>query len=273
MSGRAGVDDYSLAPLRYVARFGETNLAVGTCFFYQHAAGLHLITNWHNVTGRHPVTLELLDKTHAAIPDSFQIQVHHKGKLGRWRPATGSLYVDTERQQPRWLVHPQHGRHVDVVAMRVNLDDASECFPINTLDDTPDMVTRVGEDVFVLGYPKGITGGGFLPIWKRGSVATEPEVDRDDLPNFLIDTATREGMSGAPVIARSNSGSYRNTSGSTTMAIAGPGIGRPTKLLGIYSGRLPGRSELDAQLGIVWKARVVDEIVAGQRSGQTSDCE
>lgn len=63
------------------------------------------------------------------------------------------------------------------------------------------MLLRVATDVFVLGYPKGISGGGEFPIWKRASIATEPDIQLGTLPKMLVDTATREGMLGAPVIA------------------------------------------------------------------------
>jgi hypothetical protein len=101
----ARVDDYSLVPLRLIARFRDTDLAVGTCFFYQHASGLHLITNWHNVTGKNPNTLELLDEKNAGIPDRLHIDLHQKGQLGRWRSATLRLYGDDTFDRPNWLVH------------------------------------------------------------------------------------------------------------------------------------------------------------------------
>jgi hypothetical protein len=57
-------------------------------------------------------------------------------------------------------------------------------------------------DAFVLGYPRGMSGGGHFPVWKRATIATEPDIDLDGLPRFYIDTATREGMSGSPVYAQ-----------------------------------------------------------------------
>ena len=141
------------------------------------------------------------------------------------------------------------------------------------MGNAPDMRERIGEDVFVLGYPRGLTGGALLPIWKRGTIATEPMFDHHQLPRFLIDTATREGMSGAPVIARANSGSYQDTSGVSVMALRSQNLSPPTKFVGIYSGRIPGAIDLEAQVGIVWKARVVEEIVLGGQQGLTDDCE
>ena len=64
------------------------------------------------------------------------------------------------------------------------------------------MFLRVSADVFVLGYPRGISGGRGFPI----SIATEPKIDLDGVPKLLIDTATREGMSGGPVIAVAHNG-------------------------------------------------------------------
>jgi hypothetical protein len=37
----------------------------------------------------------------------------------------------------------------------------------------------------------------------------------------------------------------------------------------VYSGRL-GHGELEAQLGNVWKAKAVDEVVQGQTKGKSS---
>jgi hypothetical protein len=33
------------------------------------------------------------------------------------------------------------------------------------------------------------------------------------------------------------------------------------KLLGVYSGRLPGQDEFEAHLGIVWKKSIINEII------------
>ena len=38
-------------------------------------------------------------------------------------------------------------------------------------------------------------------------------------------------------------------------------IGMGRKFLGIYSGRILGQDEFEAQLGIVWKASIIEEIV------------
>jgi hypothetical protein len=126
------------------------------------------------------------------------------------------------------------------------------------------MLLKVSRDVYVLGYPKGISGSGGFPIWKRASIATEPAIQLDGLPKILVDTATREGMSGAPVVAIAD--------GEFEVEGRGPAYrlpGRVCRFVGVYSGRL-GKNEMEAQLGIVWKAQAVDEIVQIPTRGKSS---
>ena len=59
---------------------------------------------------------------------------------------------------------------------------------------------KVADEVFILGFPYKIGNASQIPIWKRGSVASEPELDCDNLPKLFVDTASRPGMSGSPVI-------------------------------------------------------------------------
>jgi hypothetical protein len=40
-------------------------------------------------------------------------------------------------------------------------------------------------------------------------------------------------------------------------------IGIQRRFLGVYSGRLPGIDEFEAQLGFVWKSTAVNQIAAG----------
>jgi len=67
-------------------------------------------------------------------------------------------------------------------------------------------------------------------------------------------------MSGSPVI--------RRVSGAIPMKGGGIDIGpgSATDFLGVYSGRVVSEGSLDAQLGVVWKARVIGEIIKGKRA-------
>jgi hypothetical protein len=95
-------------------------------------------------------------------------------------------------------------------------------------------------------------GGGALPIWATGFIASEPDVDYNALPLFLIDCRSRPGQSGSPVVAY-RSGAVTTKTGAAMFA------GPPRyRLLGIYSGRINDQSDV----GMVWKVSAIQELVA-----------
>ena len=101
-----------------------------------------------------------------------------------------------------------------------------------------------------------MSGGAHFPIWKRGSIATEPDIDLDGLPKLFVDTASREGMSGAPVFAQYTG--FWTPEDKSELKDSVFGTGR--RFLGIYSGRV-GDDPFQAQLGIVWKPTAIEEII------------
>ncbi len=210
------------------------------------------------LSGLHPATGQPLEPN-GAVPDRIEVDLPVMGRRGMW--ATHSIDLWDPQGRPLWLEHPQHGRTVDLAAIRFVCPEGYTHYPLNTVkfDEIP---VEVAQDVFILGFPLAIAGGGRFPIWKRGSIASEPDLDLDGLPKVLIDTATREGMSGAPVIVQFI-GYYAENPDAPSL---NDWFGMGRCLLGVYSGRLPGKSESEAQLGIVWKARALLEIIdAGVR--------
>lgn len=255
----------SVVSIRMRLFYRETELSLGTGFFYEKDSQFFLITNWHNMTGRDPGTGQPLSK-HGGVPDRVKLALSREGNPLQWTEVEFPLYQDagtTEHpQQPLWLEHPTHRNKVDVVVMPITIPKGAAAYSAHRLSETPEMRISVASDVFVLGYPKGISGGGAFPIWKRASIASEPDIDLDGLPKLLIDTATREGMSGSPVVAMSPGG-YVTESGGLALGVRG------ARFIGIYSGRL-GKDEMQAQLGIVWKTAIIDEIIDGREIGKTS---
>lgn len=261
----------NFVPLKFSAYFEQEELATGTAFNYRHKDKCFLVTNWHNITGREPVSHKAKSKT-LALPDRIKLSLPlrqsddgHQVAMA-WGNFDVNLYEDADHQKPKWLEHPVHRDKVDVVAFEMNGLEKTALRCANEVCDAalPPRL-RTGMDVFVLGYPRGLSGGGKFPIWKRGSLATEPDIDVDGLPLRYIDTATREGMSGAPVFA-SESGTWW-PEGKTSPDDMVFGIGR--RFLGIYSGRV-GDDLFLAQLGLVWKEQAIIEIIEGDKVGLSS---
>ncbi|HXG71667.1 MAG TPA: trypsin-like peptidase domain-containing protein [Gemmatimonadaceae bacterium] len=252
-------DSLSRVPFPLYPRKGSTELAMGTGFLYDLDGQLYLLTARHNVTGRHAVTRVPLHST-AAIPDNLGVALWKSEGPG-WIGIQVDLY-DSEGQ-PDWFEHPLHGDNVDAVAIEISLPAGVRGFPINK-EEFEAVPPAPGLDVFVLGYPKGISGGGLLPLWKRGSLASEPNIDIDELPKMLIDTATRQGMSGAPVVAQIVGYWLPEDATDASQTI----IGRGRTLVGLYSGRI-GDDEFLAQLGTVWKIEALLEIMKGKHRPPT----
>jgi hypothetical protein len=240
-----------------------------TGFYWRADKSLYLITNWHVVTGWNPITDKAISET-GFVPTHLASEYFLKEKMGdklvnRKKCEVCIQLIDRD-SSPCWLEHPKFGRKIDVIAVRVC--DLAEVelltVPINTYSDFMDFEVCAGDDAFVIGYPLGL-GGGPFPIWKRASVASEPDIDIEGTPKFYIDTATRKGMSGSPVVAIRRG--LINPRGATSLVDESV-IGTAETFIGIYSGRIDD-DLLGAQIGIVWKASVLNEIISGKVIGKS----
>jgi hypothetical protein len=131
-------------------------------------------------------------------------------------------------------------------------------YPINIFKSEADLAVRIGMDVFILGYPFGYSPPGF-PVWKRGSIASEPDLVHFGAGYYLVDTASRPGMSGAPVIRRSWGTHFLEHDATSSNSTP------QSKFIGIYSGRLHTKDPTDAQIGMVWPIRDIDDIVSTEK--------
>lgn len=253
----------STASHKITLRFSGQKLSVGTAFFYQHAESYWLVTNWHNLSGRNPHTGKPLSTSTGAVPNELVLHAAEWVTDGdkiflHWLERVINLLDDAG--EPKWKIHSEFRERVDIAAMEFKtIPDSLRAANDEERLGLSKFKVRAGMDAFVLGFPLGISGGEKFPIWKRASIASEPSVDVDGLPKILIDTATREGMSGSPVYVR-NTGWWlpEGKSGMENHV-----IGEGTRFIGIYSGRVLGEDFLSAQLGIVWKESALIEIIEG----------
>jgi len=229
------------------------------CFFQER---YFLITNWHVVSGRHFQTKKLLH-TDAVAPGFLKFDFYSIKNTGNsstiWTNHTTTIPLYSEQyneDSKLWLEHPRFGSDVDVVAIdiselvRKTKHKHVSCYLIEDEINKNDKL-KVMDDVFVAGYPlHSSVSPNELPIYKGGTIASEPHVT-DTLPLFLVDTKTKKGMSGSPVIVRKTASmvdcAHNGTATFTNGAL---------NLVGVYSGRERTEKELnEAELGIVWSLR------------------
>ena len=235
--------------------------ATGTAFFYKTELEVFLITNWHNVTGINPLTGNLL---HSKNLTPNIIRIHYKKWVDQTKSSVQSQHYDLplyNNDEPVWLEHANRNG-VDVVAIPLSLD----CFEdfanefINTIAQETDLEVHAGMDCFILGFPEQLIGVANTPIWKRGSIASEPYQKHQ---YYYVDSATRKGMSGAPVIAR-----HSGFLGGTGNVLTGnEKLGTFLKFIAIYSGRV-GDDQLGFQLGTAWQTNVINEILTNRLQGK-----
>ncbi|OJE45028.1 hypothetical protein BAQ49_07685 [Bacillus proteolyticus] len=229
--------------------FNETQLSSGTAFIVESQAGPVLLTNRHNVTGKNNDNNRCLSEN-LAIPNKIEIFHNKKDFLGSHIIKYERLYSDEECLNPLWIEHPTLGSSVDFVALKLSDVEGIEIYAYS-LNEGESMTVGVAESISVIGFPFGLQVGKNAAIWATGFVASEPEIDYRDLPLFLIDCRSRQGQSGSAVIAYRPSGAFNASNG---FAMVG---GPVTKFLGIYSGRINKESDL----GLVWKASAIQELV------------
>lgn len=243
------VDPLSVRSLLIETMANGRSLMTATGFVVSREGNNYLVTNWHVVSGRHTETNQPIHPS-GAIPEKIRVLCHAKGKLGAWLVVEDSLYNPDGGH--RWIEHPL-GAAIDVVALPLQIISPDiEIFPLDLSLADADLIPQPAMAISIIGFPFGLSAGGAWPIWKTGHIATDPDIDFDGRPSFLIDATTRSGMSGSPVVVRS-SGGHMSRSGNYILA-----GGVITKFLGIYSGRIRD----DAELGRVWRPRVLEEILS-----------
>lgn len=231
-------------------RFNGQVLATGTGFIANAPRGPVLVTNRHNVTGRNQETGQPLSPT-GGIPNEMVIMHNRANLLGQWVQRIEPLLGNNG--ESLWIEHPGLGACADFVALSLTQLNDVQVYPYSLGVGDPAILIAPAEVVSVVGFPFGLTAGGCLAVWATGFVATDHDIDYASLPVFLIDCRSRQGQSGSAVIAHRTGGAVATEQGVMV------GGGFMTRFLGIYSGRINAESDL----GFVWKAAAIQQLVAG----------
>lgn len=228
----------------------QLKLAAGTAFVCDTSRGSVLVSNWHNFSGRNNQTDRCISPT-LAEPNIVRAYIHLVGALGKTVPIDFQL-MSTDGC-PLWIEHPIHGHKVDVAVLPISVSAQHQLFPVSWRNPIP-LMQRIGIPAKVIGYPFGKRINEHMPVWATGHLASEPEVDVDNLPLMLIDCRTRRGNSGSPVMLHYPKGMmYIHEDESASFSPADV-----SRLLGIYSGRI----SVGSDIGRVWKLSAIKDILA-----------
>jgi hypothetical protein len=270
-AAQADVEPASLMTTPVFLMNGRQPVQQGTGFFFASTKAdgtpdtVFLVTNYHVVTGRPPLSKQ------TGIGDRVQFLIHEdRNDLARVRHLELPLYDAIQR--PLWITS-ETAPGADVVLLPVPpaAYEGVSLFVFTEAHTHGDIKMRPTSGATLLGYPYGFADTAHdLPVWKTGHIASEPSVDFDNKPVFLVDVSAFPGMSGSPVLAVAN-GIYENEDGQMRS-------GRVLKLLGIFSAMpvvretkpSPAAVEADAQpavttetalqLGYVWKAALIADM-------------
>ena len=245
----------------------------GTAFLYRLDGQNFMVTARHCLSGRHSETGKYL-AGYSTNPSHMRFMLRKRPTGPGWQmgePTQVNEFIRPligEDWKPIWFEHPDFGADVDIAVIPLGIDDPQLLIdpyepPARGENDVSTQLS-VAQDVFVVGYPYGLQGGFHLPLWVRGTIATEPALRYPhrgmDLPLLLVDGRTRAGQSGAPVITfrhpdtpvRSNKGDLGLTRGAHS------------QLIGVYSGRTSDESDL----GFCWR---LDALNATCRARKQAD--
>jgi len=269
----ADLEPASLMTTPVLLMNGTRAVSQGTGFFFASTTldgkpdTVFLVTNYHVVTGRPPLT------PGPRAGDRIRFILHENpAELTRVRQIELPLY--DQRGDPLWVVSEAVPK-ADVVLVPVPPEAYRDIslLVFTEAHTRGDIRIRPSSGATLLGYPYGFYDEShFLPVWKTGHVASEPSVDFNDLPTFLVDVSAFPGMSGSPVLAVAN-GIYESEDGTMRS-------GRVLKLLGIFSAMPVVRekkpadvnglaetqtTEINLQLGYVWKAALIADVAKTYR--------
>jgi hypothetical protein len=260
-----------------------------TGFFVQKGSKLYLASNWHVFTGLDPADTT---QSHLKGPPHY-IKATVRSKDGKSLSALSfPLYSAT--WMPQWLEHPE-GPAVDLAILELpsEVQERFQISAISSLVDQRDINAAISRDVFILGYPFDRAHfsqsfrdarGHHLPIWKRGSIASEPDNPLGGRV-ILIDSLSRPGMSGSPIVIAEDRDTMASNDAETIKAFQDETLSaleritrmdvssmqsvreRHFNFFGVYSGVIGLTRGNDVALGKCWTGAALQELLDAPADG------
>lgn len=251
----AGIDRLVTSVARILGRKEKKVISFATGFFFEYAEGLYLITNRHVVA----------DEEDGCLPDELILRLHTNPKNIRENDDYPIPLYDSSRN-PLWLENTDNGAEIDLVAISLDADQIRSRFAVAPFNHNnlvpPNIQIPIGQDVLVMGYPKGFHDyQNNLPLIRNALISSIYPIYFEGRPFFLIDSHLHEGMSGSPVLTKPSNISH-GTDGSLNI-FGGSG---KMHLIGVNSAIVDidkADEDKEGALGLnaVWYAKLIPEII------------
>ena len=258
----------SLVSVKVTGVCNGNEIGAATGFFIQDQSKISLISNWHVFSGRCARCGQPLN-SQAATPDTIRVKVHNKKLSIQGQTPAEYVIIDIpiyNNEKPVWK-QTLHGQQIDLAGVQIdnisadiliapiNLDSSKENKPMPTDTDF-----LVGNDIYIVGFPDKIETALDLPIWKRGTIASETLAIDGKTGEFFVDASTRKGMSGSPVYTCRKGG----------LDVLDGRLIKKEELyipVGVYSGRISTSDRFGAEIGMVWPMGFIQEIIENNYPG------
>lgn len=239
------VDFHSLASVFIIAKKGSKSLWSGTGFFLQVKKTIYLITNNHIVGGKYHTDEFKRDYKNDSLidtlPDVLTIRLFNE-KLGGFKFESLGLEDAQGNHLYTKIYEDEKNKNTLLDAVAIPISGLNKIMGnLNIKGYDSNSIGKIplynSQQLFVIGYPEKTHN--FYPIWKSGTIASEPNFLPIGTSTFYIDATTRKGMSGSAVVFRDS----KIVSITGDLSLLSSLI---TKLIGIYSAQ-----NYDSELDIV----------------------
>ena len=228
---------------------GGTGVGTATGFFYVKNNTTYLVTNRHVV----------IDEAKSHKPEALRLKLHTDARdLTKNVDRTIPLY---NNGKARWHAHKDYPKvPVDVAVIEMERKQL-EGTAITKLSSSSFLPTdkypvAPGEDVIVLGFPRGLSDTKHnLGLLRNALISSAYGVQFQGVPMFLVDANLHPGMSGSPVMTKPRT-MVPSKSGFTISQTP------VTFFVGIFSSTLsavlPSQQAEPLGLGSVWYAHLIE---------------
>ena len=184
-------------------------VSTATGFIIKPRNKYYLVTNLHVVTNRDPFNGKWVGKE-GVIPN--QVHISHRNTAGINHSYGSIEQLKTAEGKNLYEEFSFEGKKVDIVAipLKDTVSKDIKFYPI-AYYNTIEQVDLIPADLLmVVGFPLGRSAAYKLPIWKSGTLSSEPILDQNGLPTLWLDMHGFEGMSGSPVYYITNNLNTKN---------------------------------------------------------------